>query len=154
MENKLDCTLEEWMDLEIFKEEDYARLLHEPEYEYPKKRFSFEKLVVWQKAVELVTWIYQATRQFPDAERYSLTSQIRRSAISTPTNIAEGVARRSEKEKVRFLTIAYGSQIELLNHLIISRNLGFIQPDDLAEGRRRIQEITAMIQALARSFNA
>lgn len=84
-------------------------------------------LRVWQDAMRLVTDLYQATASFPDHERFGLVSQIRKAAISVPSNIAEGAARGSAKEFVRFLLIARGSLAELDTQLRIAQDLRFLQ---------------------------
>lgn len=83
----------------------------------------------WQRAIELVTKIYEVTQSFPDVEKYGLSNQIRRAAISIPSNIAEGAARKSEKENIQFLYIALGSVAEVETQLIISRNLDYIDEE-------------------------
>lgn len=88
--------------------------------------YSFEKLAVWVKAKELTKSIYQVTSQFPDAERFGLISQLRRASVSICSNIAEGSARKSYKDKVHFTTMAFGSAVEILNQLILSFELHFI----------------------------
>jgi four helix bundle protein len=82
-------------------------------------------LIAWQKGIELVTDIYQLTNSFPKEEFYGLTNQMRRAAVSIPSNIAEGAARNSRKEYVQFLHISLGSLAELETQLIISSNLKF-----------------------------
>lgn len=90
-----------------------------------------EKLDVWKNSVELVTRIYDATRQFPSDERYGLTSQIRRAAVSIPANLAEGAARMHDKEFLNFISIAQGSSSELETELLIANNLGYLKDDEL-----------------------
>ena len=85
----------------------------------------YKELDVWKKSIEFVESIYKATAKFPDEERFGLTNQLRRAAISIPSNIAEGSARQSDKEFIRFLFIAYGSSAEIETQLIIAKNLGF-----------------------------
>ncbi len=87
---------------------------------------SHKDLEAWKKSIELVTSIYEVTKSFPKEEIYGLTSQIRRCAVSVPSNIAEGAARHSIKEYLQFLYISLGSISELETQLIISQNLGFI----------------------------
>jgi len=87
---------------------------------------SHKDLDVWKKSMELVTNIYRLTRGFPQEEQYGLSSQIRRSAISIPSNIAEGAARNSDKEYKHFLYISLGSASELETQLLIAENLGFL----------------------------
>jgi len=82
-------------------------------------------LDVWNAAMELVTNIYKLTKSFPKDELYGLTSQMRRSAVSVPSNIAEGAARKSKAEFIQFLYIALGSLSELETQLIISKNLNY-----------------------------
>ncbi len=86
---------------------------------------SFEDLLVWQKAHQLVLMIYKITKQYPKEEQYGLISQIRRAAVSVPANIAEGFRRRSKADKQRFLTIAHGSLEEVRYYLILSEDLGY-----------------------------
>ncbi|HOM41738.1 MAG TPA: four helix bundle protein, partial [Bacteroidales bacterium] len=88
-------------------------------------------LEVWNKSVELVTEIYKVTESFPKSELYGLTNQIRRSAVSIPSNIAEGAARASSKELLQFLSVALGSVAELETQLIVSGNLNFIDKNHL-----------------------
>jgi len=84
----------------------------------------FKKLNVWQKSIELVTSVYKISKNFPSEEKYGLTSQVTRSAVSIPSNIAEGSSRFSERDYFRFLEIALGSAFELENQLIIIEKLG------------------------------
>jgi four helix bundle protein len=87
----------------------------------------YKNLLVWQKAIALVTQVYVVTRSFPREELYGLTSQIRRAAVSVPSNIAEGQARRTTGEFRQFLGIAKGSLAELDTQLIIAENLGYLK---------------------------
>ena len=91
-----------------------------------RKMKTHKNLEIWQLGIELVTKIYEITRNFPKEELYGLSSQMRRSAISFPSNIAEGAARNSQKEFLQFLYISLGSLSELETQLIISKNLGFL----------------------------
>ena len=93
---------------------------------------SYKDLKIWQKSIEIVTKIYQVTKDFPKEELYSLTSQMRRSAISIPSNIAEGFMRQHNKEYKQFLYVALGSNGELETQLIISKKLKYI--DEKVEG--------------------
>ena len=104
-------------------------------------------LDVWKKSIELVTEIYSITANFPYEEKYGIVSQIRRAAISVPSNIAEGCARFSDKENLRFLDIARGSLAELETQLIISKNIGFIDSDNLV---KKISPIAQMLSGLKR----
>jgi four helix bundle protein len=87
---------------------------------------TYRDLVVWQKAMELVTEIYKATERFPKEEIYGLTSQLRRAAISVPSNIAEGQGRLTKKEFHHFLGYARGSLLEMETQLLIAQNLGYL----------------------------
>ncbi|MCF8239663.1 MAG: four helix bundle protein [Saprospiraceae bacterium] len=142
---------ENWMhDL---KNEIQGQEANDPPKEYDVRAYSFERLDVWNRSIDLVEWIYDITASFPGEEKFILTAQIRRSAISVPSNIAEGVHRRSNKDKIHFLNIAYSSLIELLTQIIIGKRLGFIDEELYVEGRKKIQAITAMIQGLSRAFS-
>ena len=101
------------------------------------KTFSFEKLLVWQKAKHLVLDVYQITNDFPKEEMYGLTSQLRRASISVTSNIAEGSSRKTPKDQNRFYVMAYSSGIEILNQLIISEALGFLNDKKLKESRKK-----------------
>jgi len=87
-------------------------------------------LDVWKRSISYVTKIYELPETFPSEERFGLISQIRRSAISIPSNVAEGAARRSDKEFLQFLYISLGSVAELETQLIISNNLKFVESSD------------------------
>lgn len=105
-------------------------------------------LDVWKKTIELVTNVYQLTQSFPKEELYGLTSQLRRSAVSVPSNIAEGAALQSNKEYLQFLYIALGSLMELDTQLIISKNIKLISDDDLSKFQVEIQTIGKMLNGL------
>src|SRR5580704_4221648 len=87
---------------------------------------SYKDLEVWQKSVDMVIMIYALTKSFPKEELYTLTSQIRRAAISIPSNIAEGRAKRTTREYMRYVNIACGSAAELETHIMISEKLGYL----------------------------
>jgi four helix bundle protein len=114
--------------------------------------FNFENLHVWQKSKSLVLEIYKATSNFPDDEKFGLVSQLRRASISISSNIAEGSARFSQKEKNRFYQVAYGSAIEVGNQLIISNELGFLSHEELTTMRNKINEICKMVFALQKAI--
>ena len=113
--------------------------------------YSFEKLQVWQKSICLVKGIYEITQLFPKEERYGITDQIRRSVISIPTNIAEGVARKTNKDQAYFSTIAFGSLTELINLLIIARELEYLSVDSYESCRAQIDEVARMLNGLRKS---
>lgn len=114
--------------------------------------FLYEKLEVWQLSMELVDKIYVLLHDFPNEEKFALSSQIRRSAISIPSNIAEGTGRFSNKEKVRFLDIAHGSLYEVLCQMRISNKAGYIHDDDLNNIRIQATRIAKMLGGLRRSY--
>ena len=109
---------------------------------------NLKELKIWQKAVELATEIYRLTADFPQEERYGLTSQIRRSVVSISSIIAEGAGRNSEKEFVQFLSISNGSAYELQTQLIISKNLGLVATslDDILDQIDQIQKMNYSLQ--------
>ena len=104
-------------------------------------------LDVWKKSIELVTEIYSVTSNFPNEEKFGIVSQIRRAAVSIPSNIAEGCARYSDKEALHFLDIAAGSLAELETQLIIANNLGFIRNNEILQ---KIYPIGQMLSGLKR----
>ena len=109
---------------------------------------NFRELIVWKKSVDLVTKIYSITRNFPDSEKFNLTSQMQRSGTSIPSNIAEGAGRSSGPLFKQFLTIALGSAYELETQIIISNKLGFIDDDSCNVICRKVIEIQRMIFGL------
>ncbi len=110
-------------------------------------------LDVWKKSIEFVTIIYKKTSSFPKEEIYGLTSQIRRAAVSIPSNIAEGAARRNKTEFRQFLYIALGSAAELDTQLILSDNLNFISNETQLELTEELTIISKMIQGLIKSLD-
>lgn len=110
--------------------------------------FSFEKLDVWIESKEFSKLIYSITTSFPDSEKFGLISQLRRASISIASNIAEGSARKSYKDKAHFTTIAFGSAVEVLNQLIISFELDFISEADYLNLRNALESITNKLNAL------
>lgn len=115
------------------------------------KIYSFEKLNVWKESLELVTSIYKITNNFPREEKFELISQIRRTTVSVSSNLAEGTSRKTNKDKAHFTTISYSSVMELLNQLIISKELDYISENDYILVRQRIEKITNMLNSLRNS---
>jgi four helix bundle protein len=113
----------------------------------------YKDLIIWQRSVELSATIYKITADFPHEEKYGLISQMRRSSVSVPSNIAEGSGRSSDKEFKRFLEIAYGSLYELQTQLIISKKLSFISDLLANELDEEIIEIQKMIYTYTQRFN-
>ena len=110
-------------------------------------------LDVWKKSIDLVTAIYKVTELYPKSELYGLTSQIRRCAVSVPSNIAEGAARTSTKEFAQFLSIALGSIAELETQLIVSNNLNYIEKAQFENMIEQIITIRKMIVGLKKSIS-
>ncbi len=108
----------------------------------------FHRYTVWQKAHELTLQIYLATRPFPNDERFGLTGQIRRSAASIPTNIAEGFGRTGDRERGRFLDIATGSANEVEYQLLLSKELQYLEPTVYEGLNERVIEVRKMLISL------
>ena len=115
------------------------------------KTYTFEHLDVWQCAKRLAVRIYSITANFPERERFGLSNQMRRASISVCSNLAEGSAKFSAREKARFTETAYCSLMELLNQCIISRELEFISEDELRHLRIHVNEIAAKASRLRES---
>lgn len=113
----------------------------------------YSDLIVWQKAMDLVEGIYRLSRLFPGDERFGLTSQIQRSAVSVPANIAEGHGRKSTGAYLQHLSIACGSLAELETHIQIARRLGYISEDLAGSTLEAIAEIGRMMAGLRTSLN-
>jgi four helix bundle protein len=113
---------------------------------------SHKDLKVWQKGIELVKSIYEITQLFPSNEQFGLVSQMRRAAVSIPSNIAEGCGRNSDKELIHFLYIALGSASELETQIIISKELNFLQTEKSEQMQSLIFEIIKMTSSLIKSI--
>ena len=113
--------------------------------------YAFERLDVWQVSRAFVKEVYRLLAQFPDFEMYNLTNQIRRAAVSGSLNIAEGTSRNSLKEQSRFSEVAYGSLLEVYCSLLIAKDLGYIDENDLSGISVRIQELSNKLNALKQS---
>lgn len=111
---------------------------------------TFRDLIAWQKAMDLTRQIYRITAGMPESERFGLTSQMRRAAISIPSNIAEGYARQSRIDYIRFLKTARGSLAELQTQMILSVQLSFIEPPQ--ELHDLLAETDRVLQGLIRSL--
>lgn len=114
--------------------------------------YSFEKLEVWQLSKTLSIDIYSITKHFPKDEFFGLSNQMRRASISIPSNIAEGSGRKSNKDYAHFINLAYGSLMELLNQLIISLELKYIEENQYVGIRGRIEEIGNKLNSLRNSI--
>lgn len=114
----------------------------------------YRDLKVWQAAMELTTAIYAITSRFPTSEAFGLSSQMQRAAVSIPSNIAEGHARDSTKEFLRFVSIAMGSLAEIETQLILSNRLNYIEEDKLGTLFGQTGEIGRMLRGLQHSLKA
>ena len=117
----------------------------------PKLEVFVEKLEVWKESILLVKTIYKLTDSFPSTERFGLISQLRRASISISSNLAEGTSRNTNKDKAYFSNIAYSSTMEVLNQLLISKELNFINEEDYLDIRKQIYKISNMLNALRKS---
>lgn len=115
---------------------------------------TYRNLIVWQKSIQLVTEIYRLTEAFPKAEIYGLTSQMRRAAVSIPSNLAEGYTRKHRQEYVQFVRIAFGSGAELETQLEISENLGFVSSGEIVKPKELLNEVMRMLNKLISSLVA
>ena len=116
--------------------------------------FNFEKLETWQKAIDFADLVYSTTRAFPDDERFSLTSQMRRAAVSVSSNIAEGASRFSHDEYARYLEIASGSLFEVVSQSFVARRQGFLGETDFTRLYSAAEEQSRMLSGLRRSLRA
>ena len=116
--------------------------------------FSFERLEVWNKSRLLTKKIYNKTQNFPDSEKFGMISQLRRAIISVCSNIAEGSSRKSKKDQSHFYNIAFSSLMEVLNQLIISNDLDFLEAQVLSEFRNDIHTISLMLNRLISYTNS
>ena len=114
----------------------------------------YRELIAWQKAIDLVENVYRQTAGFPRQELYGLTTQIRRAAVSIPSNIAEGQGRHTTPDFLRFLAIANGSLKEVETQFYIARRLGYLDERQLAVSTDRTEEIGRLISGLRKSLKA
>jgi four helix bundle protein len=112
-----------------------------------------DDLIIWKKSMKLATVIYKITDSFPKDEKYGIISQMRRSAVSIASNIAEGAGRESKKEFLNFLSIASGSSYELETQLFISEDLEYINQDKLKEAVSLLEEIQKMNYVFRKKLN-
>ena len=113
---------------------------------------SYRDMIAWQKAMALVTEIYQETESFPAREIYGLTNQVRRAAVGVPSDIAEGKGRLSKKEFVQMLSRARGSVLEVQTQIEIARNLGFLTNEKFEDLLAKADEVGRVINGLIRSI--
>jgi len=113
---------------------------------------SYKELIVWQKSIELSKEIYSITEQFPKSEIFGIINQMRRAAISIPSNIAEGYARGHRKEYLQFLSVAFGSGAELETQILIAKKLNFIKEVEYKKILSLLEEIMKMLNKLISSL--
>ena len=116
--------------------------------------YSFQKLTVWQESKKLVVDIYHLLENFPNFEKYALCDQIRRAIVSVPSNIAEGSGRKSLKEQIHFLEIAYGSMTEVFCELQTACDLNYIKEAQLDALRPQFAEVAKMMSGLRKTFES
>jgi len=109
---------------------------------------SFRDLIVWQKSMDLVVGVYEITKQLPEAEKFGLTIQVRKAAVSVPSNIAEGWGRKSSGSYAQFLRISHGSLCETETQLVLCVMLKFVKQDDINSLQDQISEIAKMLRSL------
>lgn len=114
----------------------------------------YKELMVWQKSYDLCLEIYRVTKQFPEEEKYGLTSQMRRAAVSIPSNIAEGYGRKTTPDYTRALHIAYGSNCELETQFLLAHDLGYVRPYDIDMIQEKIMEVERMLKARIKSLDS
>ena len=114
------------------------------------QKFNFERLEVWQEAAKLTVLVYKLSDKLPADERFGMKSQVRRSVHSVPSNIAEGSGRATGKDQAYFTTVAYGSLVETLNHLLIAVLHGYLEEANVAPLRERFVRIAKQLSTLRR----
>jgi four helix bundle protein len=114
--------------------------------------FNFEKLEVWQKAIDFADLIYSETRAFPSDKRFGLTNQLRRAAVSISSNIAEGSSRSSKSDFARFVEIATGSVFEVVSQAFIAQRQSFLSEDQFREIYADAEELSRMLSGLRKSL--
>jgi len=114
-----------------------------------KPAITFQDLIVWQKAHEFVLEVYSYTKNFPKTELYGLTSQFRRAAVSIAANIAEGFKKRGKKDKARFLNISHGSLEECRYYIILAKDLGYGEKENL---NQMLQDVSKLINAYSKAI--
>ncbi|MDB5061536.1 MAG: hypothetical protein JWP67_1379 [Mucilaginibacter sp.] len=122
-------------------------------FSYINAMHNLKELKIWNKAMDLAVDVYKATSSYPTDERFGLTSQLRRAAVSIPSNIAEGAGRNSKKEFCNFLGIANGSSYEVQTQLVISNKLSLLNNDLLTDLLKQIEELQKMNYAFQQMLN-
>lgn len=114
---------------------------------------SYKDLIVWQKSYQLTLDVYSITKKFPKDELFGLVSQMRRSSVSLPSNIAEGNGRFGKKDHLQIIRIAYGSGAELETQLLLSKDLKYISEDDYEKLNNLLSEVMRMLNKLVSSLS-
>jgi four helix bundle protein len=114
---------------------------------------NYRDLIAWQKAMDLVELVYVLTRAFPREEMYGLTGQLRRAAVSIPSNIAEGQGRTSSREFLNFLSIAHGSLREVETQLLIAQRINYLQPDQADQALNLAAEVGRLTKGLMNALS-
>lgn len=114
--------------------------------------YNFEKLDIWKISMELAVLVYKITEEFPSSEKYGIINQLRRASSSISANIAEGMSRGG-KDRARFIQVAFGPSIEVLNFLILSEKVGYINSETLEKFRLEILELTNKINAFHKQID-
>lgn len=112
------------------------------------KQFYFERLEVWKETRIFIKEVYEFSSDFPSDERFGAISQIRRASVSIAANIAEGMHRKTDREKARFINIAFSSAIEVLSFLILAKDFEWIDDDRYLASRKRLEKITNQLNSL------
>lgn len=114
---------------------------------------SYKDLIVWQKSYKLCLLVYSITKKFPKEETFGLVSQMRRSSVSIPSNLAEGNTRLSKKDHTHFVRIAYGSGAELETQIELSKDLGYMPETEYTEATSLLLEVMKMLNTLILSLS-
>ncbi len=114
--------------------------------------YGFQRVIAWQKAHQFVLYVYSVTKGFPEEERFGLTSQFRRAAVSIEANIAEGYKKLSKSDKLRFLNIAQGSLEECRDYIILSNDLGYINEQELNNLKELSENASRMINSYCKGI--
>lgn len=113
-------------------------------------KLNHKNLNVWKKSIQLILEVYRLTDNLPPEEKYGLTSQLRRAALSVPSNIAEGASRKSERERIRFYVIARSSLVEIDTQIEIAILLGYLSKKEISEAEKLANEIFGMLTAMVK----
>ena len=114
--------------------------------------FFYKNLVVYQRAKDFTLYVYTLVKKFPSIEQYAICDQLRRAAVSVPSNIAEGIGRMAIKERIHFLGISYASMIEVLCQLDISHSLGYITKEELSTAEELGSDVGRLMSGLRKSL--